>query len=99
MAKASLLNYYKKAQGDLVVEIVLWKLPQATEDRPYGYKYRLFLGRRRTCLVRFDNETGKGDHRHVGEQGIEEPYRFVDLERLFADFRDECERNGWRWEE
>ena len=37
-----------------------------------------------TCLVRFDNESGKGDHKHVGSQ--EESYRFVDVETLVADF-------------
>ncbi|MGH8524670.1 MAG: toxin-antitoxin system TumE family protein, partial [Gammaproteobacteria bacterium] len=29
-------------------------------------KYRLYCGRGGRCLVRYDNETGKGDHRHYG---------------------------------
>jgi hypothetical protein len=36
------------------------------------------------CRVRYDNERGKGDHRHLG--GVEAPYRFRSLERLLADF-------------
>ncbi len=38
-----------------------------------------------TCLVRYyDNERGKGDHRHLGD--LETPYAFVDIESLVADF-------------
>ena len=35
-------------------------------------------------MVRYDNETGKGDHRHEG--GREEPYHFTAVETLVADF-------------
>jgi len=34
--------------------------------------------------VRYDNEAGKGDHRHVGKR--ERPYKFTSLEKLQADF-------------
>jgi hypothetical protein len=34
--------------------------------------------------VRYDNETGKGDHVHHGNE--ERPYRFVSLDKLIADF-------------
>ena len=36
------------------------------------------------CLVRYDNETGKGDHLHYGDR--ESPYAFQDWERLLVDF-------------
>ncbi len=66
-------------------EMVLWQLPQPTKDRPHGLKYRLYYGfADGTRVVRYDNETGKGDHRHYGEQ--EEPYSFTDVETLVADF-------------
>jgi len=68
-----------------VREMILWQLPRKTPDRPYGLKYRLYYGLGDgTCLVRFDNESGKGDHKHVGSQ--EESYRFIDVETLVADF-------------
>lgn len=35
-------------------------------------------------LVGYDNERGKGDHRHRRE--IEEPYRFTTIEQLMSDF-------------
>ena len=66
-------------------EMILWQLPHRTPDRPHGLKYRLYYGLDDgTCLVRFDNESGKGDHKHVGSQ--EESYRFIDVEKLVADF-------------
>lgn len=47
--------------------------------------YRIYYGDAEgNCLVRYDNERGKGDHRH-GIAG-EMPYRFSDVETLVADF-------------
>ncbi len=57
--------------------MVLWQLPRATKDRPHGIKYRLYLGRAGQALVRYDNETGKGDHRHVGIDEAQVPYEFL----------------------
>lgn len=99
MAKATLLLDFRAAQGDLVIQMVLWQLPRPTKDRPHGLKYRLYLGRAGRTLVRYDNETGKGDHCHVGAQEVEMPYEFSSLEKLLDDFRVECERLGWRWSE
>jgi hypothetical protein len=42
--------------------------------------------------VRYDNERGKGDHRHVN--GTEEPYRFVSLSELLDDFQRDVD--NWR---
>ena len=51
----------------------------------HRFKYRLFFGRADgTCLVRYDNERGKGDHRHVDDG--EEAYRFTGIEKLLTDF-------------
>jgi hypothetical protein len=88
---------FKGRQGDVTVDMVLWALPEATPDRPHGLKYRLWCGRGAKCLVRYDNETGKGDHRHYGEQ--EEPYAFQTVEKLILDFQRDCGRlAGWEWE-
>ncbi|MGB4599718.1 MAG: DUF6516 family protein [Trichlorobacter sp.] len=43
-----------------------------------------------TCIIRYDNERGKGDHRHVGQQ--EETYRFTTLRKLVEDFEADVER-------
>ena len=99
MAKATLLLDFRAAQGDLLMQMVLWQLPRRTKDRPHGLKYRLYLGRAGQTLVRYDNEAGKGDHRHTGPDEAEVPYEFSSLEMLLDDFRVECERLGWRWSE
>lgn len=99
MPKATLLLAYKAQQGDLLVQLVVWQLPAGAADRPGGIKFRLYLGRAGKTLVRYDNETGKGPHRHVGPDELEEAYEFTSVERLVEDFRAECEQHGWRWEE
>ncbi len=74
-----------------VREMVLWRLPKATKERPHGFKYRLHYEHESKGLsVRYDNERGKGDHRHIGD--IEEPYEFVSVEKLVADFLSDIER-------
>jgi hypothetical protein len=75
-----------------IVQTVVWELPIPLNGSPHRYKYRLYFGRRGECLVRFDNEQGKGDHKHVS--GEEVPYVFRDIPSLLKDFRDEIERAG-----
>jgi len=94
--RARQLFRYRAVRGGVTVEMVIWALPETSADRPHGLKYRLYCGRGRACLVRYDNEAGKGDHRHHGDR--EEVYRFQSLEKLLEDFRDDCTRvAGWRW--
>lgn len=50
----------------------------------HKFKYRLHYGLHGKTLVRYDNEKGKGDHRHY--RGQEEPYVFTDVETLKAYF-------------
>lgn len=92
MPKAQLFSRFKKVYADgTILEGVIWQLPMPTRDRLHGLKYRLYFGwPDGTCLVRYDNEAGKGDHRHYGEH--EEDYRFISREQLIADFRADVER-------
>ena len=60
------LFYHKETRNDVILEMVIWLLPDKTDDRPHGLKYRFFCGTAEICFVRYDNETGKGDHRHYG---------------------------------
>lgn len=72
-------------------DVRLWEVPQPVRGSGHVYKYSLALVVRGTCVLRYDNEAGKGDHRHIGS--VEGPYRFVDIDRLIADF----ERDVRRW--
>ena len=65
-------------------ELVLWTVPNPVRGSRHGYKYRLALVANGECVLRYDNEAGKGDHVHRG--GRERAYEFVDPDRLVADF-------------
>ena len=66
------------------VEMVVWQLAEPIPPCSHRYKYRLYYGHEGVCRVRYDNERGKGDHRHIGE--TEAAYTFVDLLTLLDDF-------------
>jgi hypothetical protein len=68
----------------------LWSLPKPLPASHHAYKYRLAYVVKGRCVLRYDNETGKGDHRHIA--GVEEIYHFTTPERLLADFRLAIER-------
>jgi len=71
-------------------ELVLWRLPKPVIDSPHEFKYRLAYVVRRECVLRYDNESGKGDHRHFG--GKESIYAFSTPDQLIADFQEDIER-------
>jgi hypothetical protein len=71
------------------LEMVIWQLPAPTPDRPHGLKYRLWAGRDGKTLVRYDNEAGKGDHKHVGR--VEKPYAWRGMGALVEDFLNDVE--------
>jgi len=71
------------------LEMVIWQLPAPTPDRPHGLKYRLWAGRDGKTLVRYDNESGKGDHKHVGR--AEKPYVWQSMSALVEDFLNDVE--------
>ena len=82
---ASLIEDRKIVLDDgAIIQIRIWRLPHQTVERPHGLKYSLFFGRPGERIIGYDNEAGKGDHRHYRRR--EERYVFVSLERLIADF-------------
>jgi hypothetical protein len=72
------------------IERVVWLLPRRPPGSRHRFKYRLALVVGGECVMRYDNEAGKGDHRHVDEG--EEPYAFTSIDKLLADFRADVER-------
>jgi Family of unknown function (DUF6516) len=58
----------------------------------HPFKYRLVFARDGKRLVGYDNERGKGDHRHLGARQL--TYRFVDIDTLVADFLRDVEAIG-----
>lgn len=71
-------------------ELVLWQLRAPLPGSKHPYKYRLAYVDRGRCVLRYDNETGIGDHRHYG--GKESRYDFRTPEELIADFQRDIAR-------
>lgn len=74
-----------------IQEIVIWRLPATDSERPHGLKYSLFYGKDGERLVGYDNERGKGDHRHYGTR--EERYDFTTVEQLMSDFEADVQKH------
>ena len=71
-------------------ELVLWRLPVPLPGSTHSYKYRLAYVVRGVCVLRYDNESGKGDHRHFRDE--ESRYRFDDVDKPLAAFQRDIER-------
>ena len=83
--KAELLFHQRIDFDDgAIVEMVLWRVPLPVAPSTHGLKYSLFYGRPGVREVGYDNERGKGDHRHF--RGTEASYSFSSVEQLMADF-------------
>ena len=67
-----------------IVEMTIWELSGSVVGSKHLLKYSLFYGLPGTRVVGYDNERGKGDHKHIGE--YEEAYLFTTIEQLVADF-------------
>ncbi len=76
--------------NDRFVDLAVWELPAPLPGSTHPFKYRLALVVAGVCVLRYDNEAGKGDHKHLG--GREAPYPFTDLKRLAQDFWDDVSR-------
>ena len=74
------------------MDAVIWEVPSPVPGSGHNLKYRLAFIVDGLCVLRYDNEAGKGDHKHVGNH--EMPYRFVSMDQLLDDFWHEVET--WR---
>ena len=92
--KAVLLLQTRIAYSETAfAELVLWEAPEPVAGSTHTFRYRLAYIVDGECVVRYDNEAGKGDHCHLG--GRENPYQFRGVEALVADFlRDNEVRGG-----
>lgn len=91
MGTAREIIRYKKVRGGRIIEVVIRHLSEPLPGSAHPYKYNLFHGKADgSCMVRYDNERGKGDHRHIAD--YEETYVFSTLHKLIADFEADIER-------
>jgi Family of unknown function (DUF6516) len=82
----AVLVFHRKRRFDdgAISEMKLWLVPGPVRGSRHLFRYSLFYGRGGQRLIAYDNEPGKGDHRHYGQH--EEPYEFTTPEKLIADF-------------
>jgi len=73
-------------------EEVVWQLDAPVPPCTHCYKYRLVYVVDGVRVVGYDNERGKGDHRHI--DGVESPYIFTTPLQLMADFQHDVQ--CWR---
>ena len=71
---------------------MIWRLPKPSPGSGHGFKYRLALVVDEVCVLRFNNEAGKGDHRHESEKQTR--YAFSTLDKLISNFWQAVE--AWR---
>ena len=90
MKAVEIVNRRQVVAVDAFVEIVIWRLPRPLPPVTHRLKYRLAYVFAGECVVRFDNERGKGDHRHFGD--LERPYRFSSIDNLLSDFSSDVSR-------
>ncbi len=74
------------------VEMVAWRVPVPLKGSAHPFKYRFAFVLSEMCVLRYDNEAGKGDHRHINDR--EEPYIFTGLDDLVRDFLADVARYG-----
>ncbi|MCM8734037.1 DUF6516 family protein [Azospirillum sp. A1-3] len=85
MNKAVLLLSRKTLYDDgSIIQVRVWSVAAPVPPSEHGYKYSLFYGRAGERIVGYDNEKGKGDHKHI--QGRETPVRFETMDQLIDQF-------------
>lgn len=89
--RAVLAFYNKQVLTDgAIVEMKIWQLANPVRGSTHKLRYSLFYGFPGNRFVGYDNEPGKGDHRHF--EGEEAAYNFRSVEKLMADFLADVRR-------
>lgn len=92
--RAELLMRERRVLEVGFIEVIVWGLPEPLSGSTHSFKYRLAYVVEGECVLRYDNESGKGDHRHMG--GKETTYVFISVDQLLDDFLADVAR--WKGE-
>lgn len=92
MAASLLLHERHQLAIDAFAELRIWGVSEPVRGSSHDLKYALAYVVAGVCVLRYDNEAGKGDHRHLG--AVETDYAFTGAERLLADFWNDVDQ--WR---
>ncbi len=89
MNRAKRIFHVKRRFRRGLIEIIIWQVPTPVPPAEHPYKYRMVYIVNGERVVGYDNERGKGDHRHP--RGSEFPYPFSDPQQLIDDFMADVE--------
>ena len=92
MKATPLLRERRVVAEGAFVELVVWQVPSPVPGSAHAFKYRLAFVVNGVCVLRYDNEAGKGDHKHIGEEQM--PYTFMTPAQLLEDFWNDVDH--WR---
>ncbi|MFH0727193.1 MAG: DUF6516 family protein [Pseudomonadota bacterium] len=85
--KARLIYRFEQDYDDgAMARMVIWKVFRRVSSSEHSNTYRLVYLEKGKRVIGFDNESGKGDHRHDGDK--ESAYIFLDVATLITDFID-----------
>ena len=88
--KAKLIVHRKERNEDgQITELKAWIVP-VTKYTPHGLKYSAVYIINGVRVIGYDNERGKGDHRHFA--GVEKQYAFISMAQLVTDFNADVTR-------
>jgi Family of unknown function (DUF6516) len=76
--------------GTELVEMVAWQVPAPIPPSTHFFKYRLVYIVEGVRVLGYDNERGKGDHRHF--LGEEQPLEFISIDAVLQDFVAEVDK-------
>ena len=81
---ATKLIHIKESHADDFIEVVIWSIPTPLPPSEHSFKYSLVYIVDSKKVVGYDNERGKGDHKHINDEEL--TYTFVNPAQLMADF-------------
>ncbi|MEN8251122.1 MAG: DUF6516 family protein [Bacteroidota bacterium] len=79
-----LLKQHHVLSEKAFLEMIVWQVPHPVSGSEHSFKYRLALVVEQHCVLRYDNESGKGDHKHIGNNEVD--YKFTTTQQLIEDF-------------
>lgn len=87
-----MLHERHQVSASSFAELRIWRISSPVRGSVHSYKYSLAYVVAGECVLRYDNEAGKGDHKHIDSN--EYPYTFSDPAQLLSDFWSDVDR--WR---
>lgn len=87
MPAVELMNRRIQIADNAFATIRILQVAPAILGSKHQYKYSLAYIVEGVCVMRYDNERGKGDHKHIGDR--EYPVLFTSIENLIASFQND----------